>query len=81
MAFTYTLNTSVAGNLRVAYGTYTNTDASTGGTINTGLTKVQDFVSSNNTQSVTTNLMTVSGGIITLTTIADEDGTWRAEGF
>ena len=61
-------------------GTYENTSGSTGGTIATGLGSLFAYGSNNNTQSATANLMTASGGDITLTTIADEDGTWWAIG-
>lgn len=68
------------GSKRCAVGTYTNTSGSTGGTITTGLNTIDYFNSNNNSQSATTNKAVISGGSVTLTTVADEDGQWFAIG-
>lgn len=82
MAFTSTItNQTAAGGMAIVYGTFTNTAGSTGGQISTGLNNILMFSSSNNSQAATTNSISVSRGTVTLTTVADEDGYWKAEGY
>jgi len=81
MAFTYTGESSVFGNKKVAFGTYTSASSSTGGDIVTGLDSVAYFNSNCETsQSATVNLVARSSGTVTITTVADEVGTWFAIG-
>ena len=68
------------GNKRATYGTYANTSGSTGGDINTGLNTVEYFSSNNYSQAATTNAVSISGGIVALTTVANEGGQWFAIG-
>jgi len=79
---TYTITkVTVFGDLRVVMGTYTNGGSSTGGDIVTGLNEVFYFNSSCETsQAATVNLASISGGTVTITTVADEDGKWIAIG-
>lgn len=81
MAFAYTAEVGDASGKGITVGTYTNTGGSTGGAIDTGLNTVLYFNSNNNTQSITTNQVAISGGTVTLTTVANEDGQWIAYGF
>lgn len=82
MAFTVSnLELKNSGSFWTATGSYTNTSGSTGGSFATGLSTITSFSSSNNTQSATTNQVSISGGTVTLTTIANEDGTWVATGY
>lgn len=80
MAFTYTRQPTIFGNKRAYTGTHTNTAGSTGGVIVTGLTRIEYFNSNNNDQAATTNQVVISGGSVTLTTVADSDGQWVAIG-
>jgi len=79
---TYTITkTTVWGDLRVVMGTYTNAGSSTGGAIVTGLNEVFYFNSSCGTsQAATVNLVTISGGTVTMTCVDNEDGKWIAIG-
>ena len=83
MAFVSTLSaSSVIGNLRIRWGTFTNTDADKGGDIATGLSSVVGFMviptgHVGNTQPK----YSASGGTVTLVTDYDEDGNWFAIGF
>jgi len=88
MAFTYTVASGwiSLGNKKMKYGTYTNTGASTGGDIKTGLSKVEIFwvqaksdgapltdVGVNETFPITT--------AVTIVTTAQHDGYWFAIGI
>jgi hypothetical protein len=79
---TYTVKkTSVFGDLRVVMGTYTNASGSTGGAIVTGLNEVLFFTNNYQTsQATTVNLISISGGTVTMTTVDNEDGQWLAIG-
>ncbi len=81
MAFTYTVTSpgDVFGNKKHAYGTYVNTGGSTGGEIKTGLTRVDTFSDSVSTSTPST-VAVISGGSVTITTTADQDGRWQATG-
>lgn len=84
MAFTYTPtvpNNSDPVSKRIAVGTYTSSGGGTGGAITTGLNKVEFFGTDNGTQSATTNQVSISGGTVTLTTVANESGRWFAIGY
>ena len=84
MAFSFTRNlwTPDAGGLAMVTGTYTNTGAGvTGGAINTELKQVLFFNTNNKTSQATTEtLVAISGGIVTITTVEEEDGQWLAIG-
>lgn len=83
MAFakTTTMDT-VFGNLRVVIGTYTSSASGTGGAIATGLEQILHFNTNCETsQAATVNLVAISGGTATITTVADEVGTWVAYGY
>ena len=83
MAFSYTVNTDVPGStgLGIVTGTYTNTGATTGGAITTGLKEILYFKTNYGASAAgTANLIARSGGIVTLTTVAGEDGQWLAIG-
>jgi len=82
MAFAYTIKkTSVFGDVRVVMGSYTNGSSDTGGAIKTGLNEVFYFNSDCETsQAATVNKVAISGGDVTITTAADEDGKFIAIG-
>ena len=87
MAFTYAKTDEfVTGNRRVVYGTFDNGTSDTGGTISTGLSRI-DFVFTNYLQETGTNVgsvITVNkilGGDVKIQTKAWKDGLWRAEGI
>jgi len=75
MAFSYTQNKGVFGNLKVRYGTFTNTSTSTGGAIATGLTKVETVVGAGISSA------SVSGGAVTITTGSGVDGYYEIKGY
>ena len=80
MAFTYTVNAgtfSIGKNVKI--GTYTSTAGDTGGAIKTGLRKILSFESSCATATPST-VVTLSGGTATITTTANQTGTWMAVG-
>lgn len=79
MAFTYTPNISDCSGYKTVTGTYTNTSGSTGGTISTGLSNIFHMSASSATSSPSV-VMTASGGTITLTTTANQTGTYMAIG-
>lgn len=75
MAFTTTARSTVFGDLRVVTGTYTNTAGSTGGAITTGLGAI--FYSSATSATATPSVVVVnSGGTATVTTTANQTGTF-----
>jgi len=82
MAFAYAIKKdTVFGDLRVAIGTYTSSASGTGGAIVTGLNEVFFFNTDCETsQAATVNLVAISGGTVTITTVADEVGKWIAIG-
>jgi hypothetical protein len=83
MTFSYAVSKRIplGGGKFLAMGTYTNGSGDTGGTIISGFSSITAMDSSCGTsQSDTANLMTASGGTITLTTVDNEDGTWWALG-
>jgi hypothetical protein len=80
MAFTVTRNPgafSIGKTVRI--GTYASTASDTGGAIVTGLKKVLSFSSSCATATPST-VAVISGGTVTITTTADQTGTWMAVG-
>ena len=80
MAFSYTKNPGVFSiGKNVKLGTYTSTAGDTGGAIVTGLLTVLHFVVSCATSTPST-VATISGGTVTITTTANQTGTWMAIG-
>jgi len=90
MAFSFTTETDPyenVGRLKHLIGTYTNTAGSTGGDIDTGLTRVL-YIEAQPTGAAaiaTSNSFNETfpfdGSSPTLVTIADEDGIWEAWGY
>ena len=76
------------GTSRIIRGTYTQGGGDTGGDVRTGLAIVRYFKIVPGGGVVTTNASVVdetfplmnSGGVVTIVTDADEDGTWEAVG-
>jgi len=83
MAFSYAIKKdSVIGDMKVVAGTYASADGSTGGPIVTGLSEIIYFNTDCETsQAATVNLVAISTGTVTLTTVANEDGKWIAIGM
>ena len=80
MAFTVTKNPGTYSiGKHVKIGTYASTSGSTGGAIATGLNKVLQFSSSCATATPSTRAV-ISAGTVTITTTADQTGTWMAVG-
>lgn len=82
MAFSSSVTTStIAGNKRLVFGTFTNADTDSGGSITTGL-KVVDWFGLFPTSHVgaTDAKVTISAGTVTLVTDNGLDGTWMAIG-
>lgn len=87
MAFTSAIiGRTVMGNKRVTYGTYTSASGSTGGDIDTGLTVVDDIQLQAGGSAVKTDGAVINetlpcdGSAVTIVTVADEVGTWKAFG-
>ncbi len=87
MAFTSAITGRIVmGNKRVTYGTYTSADGSTGGNIDTGLTVVEDMQLQSGGNAVKASAPVVNetlpcdGSAVTIVTVADETGTWKATG-
>ena len=82
MAFASTrTGTSVFGNKRVSYGTFTNGATDTGGAITTGLSVI-DMAKAIVTSHIASAQpqFTISGGTLTLGTENDADGRWEVWG-
>ena len=79
---TYTIkNVCSVGDLKIVIGTYTNASGSTGGTIATGLKEIFHFESNYmKSQATTENLISITGGAVTMTVVDNEDGQWIAIG-
>lgn len=75
------VKSTIAGEFRKKYGTFTNSTEDTGGGISTGLKKIYAcgvFL----TSAVGSNMpkFAISGGTITIVTEENADGNWWAEG-
>ena len=80
MAFTVTRDPGAYSiGKHVKIGTYASTAADTGGAIKTGLRKVLHFSSSCATATPST-VSVISAGTVTITTTANQTGTWMAVG-
>lgn len=90
MAFTSTINNNSVPNLagvkKVVSGTFANDSGSTGGDIATGLRRVESFEIQHTGSAVVASAPVVNEsfptatGDITVVTVADTAGIWRAEG-
>lgn len=88
MAFAYTVDEikEYMGTKKVASGTFTNTGGSTGGDIATGLLEVDDIYLQHTGSAVVASAPVVNEtlpngpGDITIVTVADTAGTWKAFG-
>ena len=80
MAFTYT-RAKGANSIgkTIQFGSYTNDSGSTGGSIVTGLKSILSFQASSGT-STPSVYYSASGGTVTITTTANQTGTWLAIG-
>lgn len=87
MAFTSAVSGStVFGNKRVTFGTYTNTGGSTGGDINAGMVTVQSMYLTAGGAAVVADAPTlnetlpIAGSAVTIIATADTTGFWLAIG-
>lgn len=77
---------TVQGDKRVVFGTFTSTGGSTGGDIATGLARVDNIQLQHKAAAVVASAPVVNetlplaGGDVTIVTVADTVGTFRAEG-
>lgn len=90
MAFSFTVESEPyeqIGRLKVMCGTYTNTSGTTGGDINTGLSRVifmklQPTGSAVSASAPAINeTLPLDNTAVTVVTVADEDGVWMAVGY
>ena len=80
MAFTVTVDKgSYSIGKQVKFGTYASDSGTTGGAIKTGLKKILYFDNSCAT-ATPSSVVTLSGGTATITTTANQTGTWIAIG-
>jgi hypothetical protein len=72
------------GNVRMIFGTFTNTEGSTGGTIHTKLHRVIGFTMQLLGDAVATDTPVVNGALsdpdVVVVTPADSNGVWCATG-
>lgn len=88
MAFTFNIQgRSVFGDKKVVYGTFSNTAGSTGGDINTGLNSCENITLQHTGATVVASApvvnetVPVTGGAVTIVTVADTSGTFTAIGY
>jgi hypothetical protein len=88
MAFSSAIiGTSVMGNKKVTWGTFTDGSGDTGGNIDTGLISCESmFLQSGGTAVIASapvinETLPVAGGAVTIVTADGEDGTWLAFGY
>lgn len=80
MAFTYTRQKGANSiGKTIQFGTYTSDGGSTGGAIVTGLKSISTFQASSGT-STPSLYYSASGGTVTITTTANQTGSWLAIG-
>lgn len=90
MAFAFSIESDgmeVWGKRKVVFGTYTNTAGSTGGEVETGLSRVEGIFLQPTGTAVSTNAnaanetFPLDKGEVTIVTDANEDGLWIAVGI
>lgn len=88
MAFASAISGStVFGNKRVTWGTFTNAGGDTGGNIDTGLGTCEFIALQSGgtaviaTAPVVNETLPIAGSAVTIVTAADEDGQWWAFGY
>lgn len=88
MAFTSAITKrGISGNDRTHTGTYTSSSSGTGGDINTGLVSCEMIILQPKDSSVESDSpvvnedLPVDGSAVTIVTIADEVGFWKAWGY
>lgn len=88
MAFTSAISKkTIFGDLRVHFGTYTNTGGSTGGDITTGLKQIFHIKLQPTGSAVVANCPVINETLplqldgVTVVNTADEDGLWIAYGL
>ena len=87
MAFAYTITRdTVMGNMRIKWGTFTNTADEEGGDIKTGFTRTHWLIPFHSGSAavasapVADETFPLSGGDVTIVTTANADGYWVACG-
>ena len=88
MAFASAIEgSSVFGNKRIAFGTYTSSASGTGGDIDTGLEFVESFMLQAKSTAiqvaggpVVNETLPIAGSAVTIVTVADGVGYWFAIG-
>jgi hypothetical protein len=87
MAFSYTITyQTIQGDRKVVYGTFANADGSTGGDIATGLGVCEFFELQHTGAAVVTDMPVANetfplvGGAVTIVTVADKSGLFKAIG-
>ncbi len=69
------------GSINMLWGTFTNTDTDSGGTIDTGMSAVMGFMTISTGQvDASQSKYSASGGTVTLVTQNGVDGNWVAMG-
>lgn len=82
MAFASTTLSTLIGNKRMKYGTFTNAAGDTGGTITSGLSNIEAACAGISSHVGATHpKLATSGGTITLTCDDGVDGWWLAVGI
>jgi len=90
MSATFTpviLKQTVQGNRKVSYGTFANSNGATGGEVLTGLSIVEFFELQHTGSSVVSDVPVANetfplvGGSVTIVTVADTSGIWKAIGY
>ena len=89
MAFSYTTDVQFipGGGFKQVSGTYTNTGVTTGGDIKTGLNTCYHIFLQPGSSAVETDVpvpsstFPVTGGVVTIVTVAGGDGHWCAQGI
>ena len=88
MAFTFSiLKQTIQGDRKVVTGTFTNASGSTGGDIATGLNVCETILLQHTGSAVVTDkpvaneTFPLAGGVVTIVTVADKSGLFKAEGY
>ena len=84
MAFASTIvGGTVAGNMRIVHGTFTNTDTDSGGSVDVGVTSVIGmlFFPTSHVDSTACKWTDNADGTVTVVTPNGVDGNWMVFGF